>query len=231
MHKITFLPEGREIEVEENTTLMEAAEKAGVYINSLCGGKGVCGRCRVQITDGKVRADKHSIGFLSKEELREGYVLACQTKINSDMEVVIPPESRLEAEQIVMEGGVVDYSQPEKVFVSKVPTDPLSLFEPLVQKVYLELKGPSKEDNIADSDRVIRELRRKTEYQTYERSLRCLQGLTSKLRNSNWKVTATIAKHGDNWRILQMELGIPASKTMAWPLMWGQPRLLLNWSI
>lgn len=207
MHKVTFLTEGREIEVEENTTLMEAAEKAEVYINTLCGGEGACGRCRIQVTGGKVRADKHSISFLSKEELKEGYVLACQTEVNSDMEVVIPPESRLEAEQIVMEGGVVDYSQPEKVFVSRVPTDPLSLFEPLAQKIYLELKEPSKEDNIADSDRVIRELRRKTEYQTYERSLRCLQGLASKLRNSNWKVTATIAKHGDNWRILQIEPG------------------------
>ncbi|HUT83466.1 MAG TPA: 2Fe-2S iron-sulfur cluster-binding protein, partial [Thermodesulfobacteriota bacterium] len=207
MHNVAFLPEGREIQVEENTTLMEAAEKAGVYLNTLCGGEGVCGRCRVQVTGGKVKADKHSIGFLSKEELKEGYVLACQTKVNSDMEVVIPPESRLEAEQIVMEGGLVDYSQPEKVSVSKVPADPLSLFEPLVQKIYLEPKEPSKEDNTADSDRVIRELRKNTEYQTYERSLHCLQGLASKLRTSNWKVTATIAKHGDNWRILQIEPG------------------------
>jgi uncharacterized 2Fe-2S/4Fe-4S cluster protein (DUF4445 family) len=206
-YRVTFLPEGKEVEVEENITLMQAAEKAGVYINALCGGKGVCGKCRVQVTDGKVLADKHSIGFLSKEELMEGYVLACQTKVSSDMEVVIPPESRLEAEQILMEGTVVDYSQPAKVFVSKVPSDPLSLFEPLVQKIYLELKEPSSEDNIADSDRVIRELRKKTEYQTFERSLRCLRDLASELRSNNWKVTATIAKHGDLWRILQIEPG------------------------
>ena len=206
-HTVTFLPDGKEAAVKQNTTLMEAAEKAGVYINTLCGGKGVCGRCRLQVTQGSVRADKHSIGFLSKEELKEGYVLACQTKVTSDLEVIIPPESRLEAEQIVMEGGMVDYSQPEKVFVARVPSDPLSFFEPLVQKIYLELKEPSKEDNIADSDRVIRELRKKTEYQSFERSLRCLQGLASKLRDSNWQVTATIAKHGDIWRILQIEPG------------------------
>ena len=54
---------------------------------------------------GSGRADKHSIGFLSKEELQEGYVLACQTKVDGDLEVVLPPESRLEAEQIMMEGG------------------------------------------------------------------------------------------------------------------------------
>ena len=207
IYRVTFLPDGKEVEVEENTTLMEAAEKAGVYINSLCGGKGVCGKCRVQVTDGRVLADKHSIGFLSKEELKEGYVLACQTRVDSDMEVVIPPESRLEAEQILMEGTVVDYSQPEKVFVSKVPSDPLSLFEPLVQKIYLELKEPTSEDNMADIDRIMRELKKKTEYQSFEVSLRCLQGLAPKLRDNNWKVTATIAKHGDLWRILQIEPG------------------------
>jgi len=207
MYKVTFFPDGKEVEVEAGITLMQAAEKAGVYINTLCGGKGVCGKCRVQVTDGKVRADKHSIGFLSKEELKEGYVLACQTKVNSDMEVVIPPESRLEEEQIMIEGAMVDYSQPEKVFLTKLPSDPLSLFEPLVQKIYLELKEPSNEDNIADIDRIIRELRKKTEYQPFEISLRCLQGLANKLRDNNWKVTATVARHGDLWRILQIEPG------------------------
>jgi uncharacterized 2Fe-2S/4Fe-4S cluster protein (DUF4445 family) len=207
MYKVTFLPDGKEVEVEAGITLMQAAEKAGAYINSLCGGKGVCGKCRVQVINGKVLADKHSIGFLSKEELNEGFVLACQTKVTSDMEVVIPPESRLEEEQIMIQGAMIDYSQPEKVFVAKLPSDPLSLFEPLVQKIYLELKEPSGEDNIADIDRIMRELKRRTEYQSFEISLRCLQGLAPKLRNNNWKVTATIARHGDLWRILQIEPG------------------------
>jgi len=207
MYNVTFLPDGKEVEVEAGITLMQAAEKAGAYINSLCGGKGVCGKCRVQVTNGKVLADKHSIGFLSKEELNEGFVLACQTKVTSDMQVLIPPESRLEEEQIMIQGAVVDYSQPEKVFVTKLPSDPLSLFEPLVQKIYLELKEPSGEDNIADIDRIMRELKRRTEYQSFEISLRCLQGLAPKLRDNNWKVTATVARHGDLWRILQIEPG------------------------
>jgi uncharacterized 2Fe-2S/4Fe-4S cluster protein (DUF4445 family) len=207
MYKVTFLPDGKEVEVEAGITLMQAAEKAGVYINSLCGGKGVCGKCRVQVTNGKVLADKHSIGFLSKEEFNEGFVLACQAKATSDMEVLIPPESRLEEEQIMTQGAMVDYSQPEKVFVAKLPSDPLSLFEPLVQKIYLELKEPSGEDNIADIDRIMRELKRRTEYQSFEISLRCLQGLANKLRDNGWKGTATIARHGDLWRILQIEPG------------------------
>ena len=207
MHKVNFLPDGNEVVVEDGTTIMEAAEKAGVFINSLCGGKGVCGKCRVQVSNGKVKADKHSIGFLSKEEVKDGYVLACQSKIDDNLEIVIPPESRLEAEQIVMEQPVVDYSQPEKVAVARVPSDPMTLFEPLVQKIFLELKEPSQEDNISDIERIIRELRKRTDYQSFETTLRCLQGLASNLRDNAWKVTATIAKHGDLWRILQIEPG------------------------
>lgn len=207
MYKVRFLPDGKEVEVEDGTTLMEAAQKAGVYINSLCGGKGVCGKCRVQIADGEVRADKHSIGFLSKEEVKDGYVLACQNKVNDNLKVVIPPESRLEAEQIMMEFAAVDYSPPEKIVVRKIASDPMSLFEPLVQKSYLELQEPSSEDNIGDIDRIIRELRKRTKYQGFEISLHCLQALASKLRENEWKITVTIAKHGDLWRILHIDPG------------------------
>jgi uncharacterized 2Fe-2S/4Fe-4S cluster protein (DUF4445 family) len=37
--------------------------------------------------------------------------------------------------------------------------------------------------------------------------LHCLQGLASNLRDNDWKITATIAKHGDPWQILQVEPG------------------------
>ncbi len=207
MVKVSFLPDGKEVEVEEGATLMEAAEKAGVYINNLCGGKGVCGRCRVQVMNGKIRADKHAMSYLSREEINEGYVLACQTKVDTDTKVLIPPESRLEETQILLEGTPIQYGRPEKIHVHKVSADPSSLFEPLVQKVYMELKMPSIEDNISDMDRIIRALRKKTGYRTFETALGCLQGLALKLRNNDWKVTATLVKHSDIWRILQIEAG------------------------
>jgi len=195
--KVTFLPDGKDIEVEENTTLMQAAGKAGVYVNTICGGKGVCGKCRVQVINGKAKADKYAIALLTKEEIDDSYVLACQTKVQDNLEVVIPPESRLEAEQILLTDS----------FISEAASVESAHFEPLVQKLYMELEEPSNEDNIADSDRVIRELKRKTKYNTYERSLGCLRELGSKLRNSSWKVTATIARQNNGWKILEIDTG------------------------
>ena len=197
--KVTFLPDGKDIEVEENTTLMQAAGKAGVYVNTICGGKGVCGKCRVQVINGKAKADKQAIALLTKEEIDDSYVLACQTKVQDNLEVVIPPESRLEAEQILL----------TDTFISEAASVESAHFEPLVQKLYMELQEPSKEDNIADSDRIIRELKRKTKYNEYERSLGCLRELGSKLRNSSWKVTATIARQNNGWKILEIDTGDP----------------------
>jgi len=207
MSKILFLPDQKDIEVDKGITIMEAAQKAGVYINSLCGGNGVCGRCKVQVSGDMVLADKDSISLLSKDEIKEGYVLACQARIDHDMEIVIPPESRLEEQQILMGEGMMDYSKPESLLVPKVHADPLTFFEPISQKIYLELQPPAAGDNISDADRIIRELRKKTDYQYFKIPLHCLQGMAMKLRDNEWKVTATISRNNNSWLISQIEAG------------------------
>ncbi len=47
---ITFTPQNKEIEVENGTNLLKAADQAGLYIEGDCAGKGTCGKCRVRIT-------------------------------------------------------------------------------------------------------------------------------------------------------------------------------------
>jgi len=206
-YKVKFLPDEKEVEVAGGTTLLEAATKADIYINSQCGGEGLCGECRLQVTKGKARADKNAIGFFSKEEIENGYVLACQTKVEDDLEVFVPAKSRLETENIFTEGIQLAYSEPESISLHKRPSDPASFFEPIVSKVYLELSEPTLNDNIADIDRVTRELGKKTRYSSFEISLACLQNLAAKLRQNNWCVTATVARHNGIGRILQIEGG------------------------
>ena len=95
---------GQPHEVEEGTTLLKAAEQAGVYINSLCGGEGLCGECRLQVISGNAKAENHAIGFFSADEIMKGYVLACQTRVEGDLTVLIATKSRLEMERIITEG-------------------------------------------------------------------------------------------------------------------------------
>ena len=211
-HKVTFLPDGRDVEVEEGTTLLQAAEKADVHLNSLCGGEGLCGECRVRVVSGHARADKFAIGLFSKDELESGYVLACQTAVQDDLTVEVPAKSRLEDESILTEGVSFSYSEPEKVFLHRRPIDPASFFEPVVRKTYLELPEPTLADNSADIERVIRQLRRAGRFPDYEISLASLRDLATKLRQHGWKVTVAHAHHGSIGRILDVEGGDTANR-------------------
>lgn len=207
IHKVTFLPEAKEVEVEDGVTLLQAAGQAEVNLDALCGGEGLCGECRVRVVSGNARADKHAIGFFSRDELESGYVLACQTTVEDDLTVEVPVKSRLEGESILTEGIPISYSQPEKVFLHKRPDDPAAFFEPLVGKAYLELPEPTLTDNIADIDRVTRELRKTVRDTDYEISLACLRDLATRLRQHQWKVTVTHGRHDRIGRILDIQGG------------------------
>jgi len=207
IHKVTFLPEGKGVKVENGITLLQAAGQAGVHLDALCGGEGLCGECRVRVVSGNARADKHAIGFFCRDELENGYVLACQTTVEDDLTIEVPVRSRLEGESVLTEGVSISYSQPEKVFLHKRPHDPAAFFEPLVGKAYLELSEPTLTDNIADIDRVTRELRKAVSDTRYEISLACLRDLAVRLRQHRWKVTVTHGRHDNISRILDIEGG------------------------
>ncbi|MBW1887973.1 MAG: DUF4445 domain-containing protein [Deltaproteobacteria bacterium] len=202
---VTFLPDEKSIEVEEGTTIADAARPAEVFINNLCGGEGVCGECRVQIITGDAEANDHSSMFFSQDEIDKGFVLSCQTPIHSGMEVNIPPESRLEEEQIITDEMAEGVSDGKERSVEKISEVGIYPFKPLVRKIYLELPQPTLEDNITDIQRISRELRRKIGWHSYEISLGCLQNLSDNLREHEWKVTATVVRDKDRYRIQQIE--------------------------
>ena len=96
--KVTFYPDNKTVEVEKGKTILSAAISAGVYINSSCGGDGVCGRCKIILKNGQVLT--HPSGRISLEERRKGFYLACLTTIQSDLEIEVPAESRLDLEKL-----------------------------------------------------------------------------------------------------------------------------------
>jgi uncharacterized 2Fe-2S/4Fe-4S cluster protein (DUF4445 family) len=198
-HRVTFLPSGASIEVETGITIAEAARKADVFINNLCGGEGVCGQCAVRITAGTVNPNERSEAFFSQEELRKGFVLSCQTPVTGDLEISVPSTSRLEGEQIMTGTDESAASSTED--------------RPLVTKVYLELPPPTGKDNTADIQRITRELRRRLGWHNYEISLDCLKHLSERLRSNDWKVTAVIARSHKDYRIIKIEPGDTTGKS------------------
>ncbi|MBU4266692.1 MAG: ASKHA domain-containing protein [Candidatus Altiarchaeales archaeon] len=111
-HKIRFLPEGTEAEAKNS--ILETAIANGVHINSSCNGLGKCGKCRVIVQKGEFRSEATEL--LTQEEKKKGYALACQSFPESDLEVLIPPESRLGEHQILerIDSGIAEMRKKSK---------------------------------------------------------------------------------------------------------------------
>ena len=91
MPRIIFRPYNIEIEAEAGETILDAARRAGIYIRSVCGGKGSCKKCLVKILSGNYKA----------EEQIGDYVLACRATCVDICEVFIPPETRLGVQKLL----------------------------------------------------------------------------------------------------------------------------------
>lgn len=206
-YKVIFSPDRREINVEEGITLSEAADLAGVHINNLCGGQGVCGECKVRITKGIVEKSTKSISLLSKDEIQQGYVLACQNPVRDNLEVEIPVEARLEGEQILTEGETLTFSIPEEIEKPPQEEAGVSFYSPLTMKMYLKLPLPTLEDNLSDLERIYREIQRKANISDPEIELHKIRGLARILRKSEMRITVTLGRKNSKFKIIQIEGG------------------------
>lgn len=213
--KVTFYPDNKTVEVDKGKTILSAAISAGVYINSSCGGDGVCGRCKVILKKGQVITQP--TGRISLDERKQGIYLACLANIQSDLEVGVPPESRLDLEKLTQEE--IDlrlrglYSESEDVEPAKsVVGDESIIHSPLATKLYLELSPPDLEDKISDLERLYRQIRRIQDVPIMQTGLANIRRLGDLLRTSDWKVTVTLGKRNGTVEIVLIEPGDTSHK-------------------
>jgi len=202
---ITFLPDKKTAEVQKGTTILEAAKSAALYITSMCGGDGVCGKCRVFVKKGKVETEP--TGLLTAEEIDEGTVLACSTKVFEDIEVEIPPESRTEEGEVLLKGKLDIYSRVEAVESTVLDEAKLFTHSPLATKIFLKLPPPTLQDTASDLERIYRELRRKAPLPILQTGLANIKNLGRLLRESNWEITVTLGKRNGTTEIVLIESG------------------------
>ena len=198
--KVHFLPDDVTVEIERGSTILQAAQKGDVYINSLCGGDGICGKCRVRIVSGDVRAK--ATALLEREEVREGFVLACECAVHGDVEVEVPKEASLEGGKILV-GAEAERFGPLSSGLRKEPF----AHDPLVKKLYLALEPPSLESNIADLDRVEQAMRQIGGIEHTQAGYKILVQIPTLLRESDWKVTLTVGRRANTVELVRIEPG------------------------
>lgn len=206
-YRVIFEPEKKEVKVKEGESLLSAAHQAGIYLTSECGGEGVCGRCKVQILEGHLERKPSFITFLTPDEIQKNYVLACQTRVYSNLIVSVPSPEVLAEEHILTTGKTLAYSPPEKMSIEFTDRREISHYHPLTRKTFLKLPRPTLSDTLPDQERLFREIKKREGSTTPIMNLPCLRTLPTLLRQSNWEVTVTTWEHNGTIEIITIEPG------------------------
>lgn len=197
---VRFEPSGLKIDVPTGTVLLEAAHKAGIYLSSICGGDGYCGKCKVIIDEGQFKSKPTAL--LTPDETRENVVLACQTKILSDMTITVPKSHTLETSQILMDTDAQRFSE-----LAGEVREGIFEFDPLVRKIFVEMSPPTVHDHTADHERLYLAIREQINAPIMQTGFRVLQKLPKLLQSCDYKVTVTIGRRGETTEVIEVEAG------------------------
>ncbi len=185
LHTVRFLPADVTVQVPTGTLVTEAAQRAGIDLNMPCGGQGRCGRCAVIVQSGDVR--RRVTIRLSQDDLAAGYALACQSVIEGDAVIEIPPQERIERRLTT-----------EKAARRVVVPFPYQWREHQpIHRYFVQLTPPTLDDQTDDWARLQRELARQYDVRGLTADLATLQRLGTTLRSADWAVTATVEM--DTW--------------------------------
>jgi uncharacterized 2Fe-2S/4Fe-4S cluster protein (DUF4445 family) len=190
---VVFMPSGRKGRFEIGTPVLDAARSLGVYVESVCGGRGLCGRCQVTPTHGQFA--KHKI--TSKEdhlspsgEVEARYAkrralpadrrLSCQAKVLGDLLIDVPTDSAVN-KQVVR----------KRAETRRIDRDTAT------RLMFVEVQEPDIENPSGDLDRLFQAIEKEWMVKGVRLDTPLYPQLQSILRKGEWKVTAAVHDDGD----------------------------------
>lgn len=185
---VVFQPSGRRGEIPEGTTVLEAARSLGVDIESVCGGKRTCGKCRIRVEPGSrdpsgITSPPDLLSPFTEEEGKlvgerertEGVRLACAAEIRGRVSIFVPEESRT-AKQVVR----------------KEATERAISLNPAVRLFPITLVPPDLNHPLGDYERLVAALGEQYGLERPVIDYPALLALPAALRKANWTVTAAV---------------------------------------
>ncbi len=185
---IVFTPSGKRGRFPLGTSILEAAQKLGVDLDSICGGRGLCGRCQVSLGEGEFV--KHGIAsrathstprgavearYDQRKGLSKGRRLGCQARLTGDLVVDVPAESQVHKQLVRKRAEARDIE-----------------LDPIVTLHFVEVDPPDMHAQASDLCRLERALLQQWRLTGLSADLRVIQHLQKTLRQAEWKVTAAI---------------------------------------
>jgi len=185
---VVFTPSGKRGRFPVGTPLLQAARSLGVDVDSVCGGRALCGRCQVLVMEGDF--SKHGVvssaahvsavseaeqSFARRRPLPAGNRLSCSTRIEGDLVIDVPPGS-----------------QVHRQVVRKAADARSITLDPVVHLHYVEVREPDMHDPSGDLQRLLAALHKEWEFGPLRCDLAVLQTLQAALRKGEWRVTVAV---------------------------------------
>jgi uncharacterized 2Fe-2S/4Fe-4S cluster protein (DUF4445 family) len=186
---LVFTPSGKRGSFSIGTSVLDAARELGVDLDSVCGGRGLCGRCQVHCSEGEF--SKHNIvsrtdhlGEGTRVEARyqringdfaKGRRLGCQATIQGDLVIDIPPGS-----------------QVHKQVIRKALDHAIMTVNPTVRLYVVDVEEPDMHDPSGDLRRLKQALEKEWGLKNLSANLIILKTLQQSLRKGGWQVTVAI---------------------------------------
>ena len=186
--RVVFTPSGRRGRFAKNTTVLEAARELGVDLDSVCGGRGICGRCQIELSEGSFA--KHGIesrhdhlssfsrveaDYAREQSLADNRRLGCSSRILGDVVIDIPPDSQVHRQVVRKRAEVHDID-----------------INPLVRLYFIEVAEPSMHDPSGDMRRVREAIEFEWGLTDLAVDRTVVRELQSILRLGEWKVTVAV---------------------------------------
>jgi uncharacterized 2Fe-2S/4Fe-4S cluster protein (DUF4445 family) len=187
---VVFTPSGKRARFPVGTPLLAAARALGVDVDSVCGGRGLCGRCQVLVMEGEfakhgVRSSPSHVSSFSEPERRyaarrplpTGHRLSCSTRILGDLVVDVPAASQVHRQVVRKAADARDIT-----------------LDPVLRLHEVEVQRPDMHHPSGDLRRLLSALEREWQLTDLSYDPSVLPQLQSALRRGDWRVT--VAVHG-----------------------------------
>lgn len=189
MIEITINPGKKKVTVNEGTLLLDLLNQVGITIATPCGGKGYCGKCKVIVSSAVLNNDLLSANeekWLSADEIKKGFRLACQCYLYQDCTVTIPSYILVKENDSKIKDKTKSYLFNQK-FKIAIP----------VKKIFLKLDSPTLEDQRSLWTRIKDELNKvgNTSNQSWEISPDLLREMPKILQDYDYCLTVVLYKN------------------------------------
>jgi len=185
---IVFSPSGKRGRFPKGTPVLQAARSLGVDIDSVCGGRALCGRCQVTVAEGEL--SKHGIvsrvenltpageaetRHRAKRGLASDRRLSCQAQLCGDIAIDVPETSQVHRQVV---------RKPHEAHDIEI--------NPITRLYFVEVDKPDMHDPSGDLERLKKAVQRAWQLDNLVIALPTLQSLQKTLRDGDWKVTVAV---------------------------------------